>query len=552
MGYRIVDRARHLAIVGCALLAGCQTVRKAAPVEGPEIGPAPPHAKSEADRSPPPRDAHASDPSLAVNPGSSGAGRSITSPRRPADADAVEPVAWQDRGQVPDIPALPDDRDGKRAMRLPGGRELSTEALLPGEVTADDPVRSPAGPPLNLDDLMKIAVEANPTLAQAYALVQQAEGNRLQVGLYPNPSVEWHDEANNAPFDAHYGLVSQDIVTGKKLKINRTVAAADVRRSRWEAQAQSLRVLNDVRIRYVNVLGARRQVVVAEELLKIADEGVRTARSFYDAEEVSQADVLQASIQQRQTQITLRNARFQAAAAWRELGNVIGRPGLPVAPLMGNLEGEFPDVDHGVACQQLLGGSPALQAARARLASVQDQVRRERVEPIPNLQLTGGTGVDALPANASFQMYYAQIGGVVPIWNRNQGNVSAAVGNLRAAQAEVARLELSLRDKLAEVFQRYQSARNQVEIYRDSIIPTAERNLTLTQQGYDEGEFDFLRVLVARHDLFQARVDYVTSFTELRGSAIEIQGLLLTGGLDPVVSNPTPSNSAGQTADPGN
>jgi len=287
-------------------------------------------------------------------------------------------------------------------------------------------------------------------------------------------------------------------------------------------------------------------------LLRIADEGVRVARRFYDAEEVSQADVLQASLQQRQTQITLRNARFQAAAAWRELGNVIGRPGLPMAPLAGTLEEDFPQIDYGAACQELLGRSPALQAARARMASVQAQVRRERVEPIPNLRLTGGTGVDALPANQSFQMYFAQIGGVVPVWNRNQGNVAAATGYLRAAQAEVARLELSLRDGLAAAFQRYQTARNQVEIYRDSIIPTAEKNLTLTQKGYDEGEFDFLRILIARRDLFQARIDYVTSFTDMRASAIEIHGLLLTGGLDPVASNPTPSNSAGQTADPGN
>ena len=148
-------------------------------------------------------------------------------------------------------------------------------------------------------------------------------------------------------------------------------------------------------------------------------------------------------------------------------------------------------------------------------------------------------------------MYFLSLGAEVPVWNRNQGNVTAAMANLQAAQAEVSRLELSLRDDLANTFQRYESARNEVEIYQEQILPTADKNLSLSQKAYDEGEFDFLRVLIARRDLFEARVNYVASLTELRAAAIEIQGLLLTGGLDPVFNNPTPSNSAGQTSDQG-
>jgi|GEM_PF-206947 len=545
MVFQVVGRIGFPGIVGCALLTGCQTVERAASVDHRLASSASSAAEVKAD----PASSPAADRKPAPGAGASEAGDSSASIRQAPDAETVRTVARQGPEPPPDIPALPD---GKRALRLPNGRIFSTNALLPGEVAADDPVRSPSGPPLALDDLLKIAVEANPTLAQAYALVRQTEGNGLQVGLYPNPTVEWHDEANNAPFDAHFGIVAQDIVTAKKLKINRTVASSDVQRARWDAQAQNLRVLNDVRIRYVNVLGAQRQVAVAEELLKIADDGVRVAQRFFTAEEVSQADVLQASLQQRETQITLRNARFRAEAAWRELSNVVGRPSLPTSPLAGNLEDEFPQIDWDVAWRQVLDRSPVLQAAKSRLASVQAQVKRERVEPIPNLQLSGGSGRDVLPKNESFTMFYLTLGADVPIWNRNQGNVAAAQGNLRAAQAEVARLELSLRDELAEAFWRYQSARNEVEIYRDSIIPTAEKNLQLTQNGYDEGEFDFLRVLIARRDLFQARIDYVVSFTDLRASAIAVQGLLLTGGLDPVMSDPTPSNAAGQTTGPGN
>ena len=144
-----------------------------------------------------------------------------------------------------------------------------------------------------------------------------------------------------------------------------------------------------------------------------------------------------------------------------------------------------------------------------------------------------------------------QFGATVPIYDRNQGNIAAAAAQLEVAQLEIVRLELDLRDGLADAFQRYQSARNEVMIYRDQTLPTAERNLLLSQEAYEEGEFDLLRVMIARRALFEANVNSVNALTNLRSAAVEIQGLLLTGGLDPVHGNPAPANQAGQTSDPG-
>ena len=511
MKRRFVLRIYVIGVVGCIALHGCRSSQKSINVGARTINSTPRSADEEPGQI---SLSSVTDPKIAK-----------TLPfHDDADAESVIPVTWEKASQIP-----------------PG----------PSELDVDKASQVPNAPVLTLDESMQLAVEANPTLRQAYAFVQQAQGNWPQVGLYPNPKVEWHDEANNAPFDAHYGIVSQNIVTADKLKLNRATASADVQRAQWEAEAQNLRVLNAVRINYIAALGAQRQVAVAEQILKIADEGVRVSKLKLKAEEVSEADVLQAQIQQRQTQILLRNARIRAAAAWRELSNVIGWPNLPVRPLAGELEDEIPQLDWDVAWQDLVSRNPLLHAARARMAAAEVQVQREQVEAIPNLQVSGGTGPDVLPAGKGFQMYFLSLGAEVPVWNRNQGNVTAAMANLQAAQAEVSRLELSLRDDLANTFQRYESARNEVEIYQEQILPTADKNLSLSQKAYDEGEFDFLRVLIARRDLFEARVNYVASLTELRAAAIEIQGLLLTGGLDPVFNNPTPSNSAGQTSDQG-
>lgn len=98
----------------------------------------------------------------------------------------------------------------------------------------------------------------------------------------------------------------------------------------------------------------------------------------------------------------------------------------------------------------------------------------------------------------------------------------------------MSRLELSLRDRLADAFRNYVNARNEVDLYRTEILPSAKQNLKLTTTGYEQGEFGFLRVLTGRRTCFETNVAYVNSLTELWKAAVAIRGMVLPGGLNSV------------------
>src|SRR5262245_15642759 len=51
-----------------------------------------------------------------------------------------------------------------------------------------------AVPALTLENLEQMALKNNPTLAQAEAAIQAAEGRRRQAGLWPNPIVGYEGE----------------------------------------------------------------------------------------------------------------------------------------------------------------------------------------------------------------------------------------------------------------------------------------------------------------------------------------------------------------------
>lgn len=432
------------------------------------------------------------------------------------------------------------------ALGVCGWLSSAAEPLLaqdppPAAVTAT-PMgdAAPSQPPegdrysrLTLPELEEIARRNNPTLHQAAWLIERARGNWTQVGLYPNPVVGYQaSEIGGGGTAGQQGaFVSQEFVTADKLELNRAVVSQDISRLSWQYEAQQLRVLNDLRSRFYEVLGAQKRVLIAMRLLEVAEQGVRVAKQLFQAKSGSRPDVLQAEIQRNEVRIALQTARQQHEAAWKRLLNVAGRPDLAPTLLEGELERDRPDLEWEPVWQRLLAGNPQLQAAQYRVSRWRYQIERASVEPIPNLQLQAGTQYDY---DADIAIAGLQLGIPLPIYDRNQGNIYAAGSELHRAQHEVRRLELVLRDRLALAFQRYETAQFQVERYQKDILPTAQENLNLSTEGYQLGEFDFLRVLTARRSYFEANLAYINALTELRQTEVRIEGLLLTGGLDEV------------------
>ena len=226
-----------------------------------------------------------------------------------------------------------------------------------------------------------------------------------------------------------------------------------------------------------------------------------------------------------QAAILVNNAENQFDAAWKRLTAVLGLTTLEPTPVEGNLDEPPLLYDFEETYAWLVENSPELQAARSTVARAQFAIQRARVEPIPNVDVQAWLQHDN---DTGYDVAQVQVGVPVPLFNRNQGGVRAAFAQLRRASEETRRVELSLRDRLAESFRRYENARQQAERYRRRIIPKSIESLELVRDGYQEGEFTFVQVLVAQRTYFQVNLAYVEALTQLWRSSVGISGLLLT------------------------
>jgi cobalt-zinc-cadmium efflux system outer membrane protein len=386
---------------------------------------------------------------------------------------------------------------------------------------------------MSLADLETMAVQNNPTLAQAAANVEVARGRALQSGLYPNPTVGYTGEqigSRSGPLGERQGaFIDQTIVTAGKLQLNRARFSQETAQMEWQAVAQQYRVLNGVRVRFYQLLAMQRLLDVRAELLKVADEAVTTTEELVNVGAANEADLLQARIEARQERVALEKARALYRADWRQLVAFVGNPCLPVGRLQGELDapGAVPDWDATVA--HLLDASPELHIAEAEGAASQLALKREQVEPIPNLQLRVANGYNFEVHSNTTDV---QLGVRLPLFDRNQGNIHAAQGRVARAQAEVSRVELLLQQRLARAYGRYETAQATAQLYRDRNLPDARRAYELYLESFRKRRAAWPQVLVAQRTYFQISVDYAEALAELRRAEVTILGLLLVDGLD--------------------
>src|SRR5262245_24288029 len=181
--------------------------------------------------------------------------------------------------------------------------------------------------PLCLSDLEQLALRHNPTLAQASAAIDSSRGKALQAGLGFNPTIGYIGDqigAQGSAGEIQGMFVQQTIVTAGKLRLSRAKYAQEATEAEIQATAQQLRVLNGVRFRYYEVLAVQRMVALHHELLKNAEESLRTHREMFNTGQATQADVLLQEVEAERARVALRSAENRAVAAWESLVAVVG------------------------------------------------------------------------------------------------------------------------------------------------------------------------------------------------------------------------------------
>jgi outer membrane protein, heavy metal efflux system len=402
-----------------------------------------------------------------------------------------------------------------------------------------------ADSPLRLGDLERMALEGNPTFAQAEAAIRAAEGRRVQAGLLPNPIVGY--SGGELAFRAfgekseHFGFIEQTIPLGGKLGKSRRIYAQEKIQSEQEAAAQKQRILNGVRMLFYRALGAQELVEVRAQLAKLANEAAKITGELYNVGQADRPDVSQIKIEAQRAELDMVMAENERDQVWQELAAVIGNPFLKPAPLIGELEKDLPMLDQVTLLNRLLADSPEIKGAQAGVDRAKAAVTRAKAEVAPDLFLQGGMGYSTELLETQNPTILGQktgpemqisVGLRIPLWNRNQGGIATAGAELDIAEREVRRVELLLRARFASSFRTYLNALRVVTRYKKQIVPEAQSAYETYLKNFRAMAAAYPQVLIAERTFFQVRAEYVEALVNTWQNAVLLQGYMLSGALD--------------------
>ncbi len=384
--------------------------------------------------------------------------------------------------------------------------------------------------PLKLGVFLTAADHNNPSLQQAQAMIRRSQAEAKQAALYPNPTVGYEgDQIRGGSYGGgeQGGFVQQTVVLGGKLNLRRKVYEQQTQADQIGAQAQLLRVHNDVTLMFYEALSAQKSVEVRGRLLALATEAAHTAHQLANVGQADTPDILQSEVEAEQAEIDYATVQRQFIQKFKSLAAVAGTPTMELSPLDASLE-SLPQIDVEHSVDTLLEQSPSVKQAQQQVAVAEARLKQARHEMVPDLQLRAGeqANLEALPeapGRKTGAQSFASAGIELPLWNRNQGNVQAAQAELDLARQEVTHTQLALRQQAETLLQNYLSARNEAEHYQKDLLPRAQRAYQLYLEKYQDMAQAYPQVIVSQRTLFGLEVHSIDALERAWQNAIALQ-----------------------------
>ena len=355
---------------------------------------------------------------------------------------------------------------------------------------------------IDLPTAIRLAL-AQPAVRAAAHEVAASDAAAGQAGSYPNPTLEYLREGQQAGTRTTTIQINQPIELGGKRRARVALAEGSASLARSELAARRQEIRADVIAAFYGLQVARERQGVAQSLLDLVRRSVDVAARRVAAGKISPIDETRARLAAVDAASAVNGAKGELAIARARLGALIGQPGDAIALAPSSIE-QLPDARPRAAL--LADDTTAVRRARGQLAAQLAQADVERVAHIPDVTVSIGSQRDD---EVGRRQAVVGLSVPLPLFNRNAGNLKAALLRTDKARDELAAAQAMAAADLASADARYETAHAEASLLRQDVLPQAASAYDRTLTGFEFGKFSILDVLDAQRTLFQSRTRYL-------------------------------------------
>lgn len=398
------------------------------------------------------------------------------------------------------------------ASLLSLGTQAAEEALAAAEMNsrshalephAAEQGEEPAASIVSLEKVLEIAREKAPAISAARARVLQAEGLKFAATVPPDPELRL-GTGRGEPRNGGSGKpersfeILQFLPSPWGLRARSRSSAARVEAAREEVEAITVEVVLEAKRLYYE--GA-----VDEAQALALDQAAQDAKSLRDlverrveAGEAPEGDRLRTRVEALRTALEARAAKAEAEGVRAALNRfLLGALGADYS-LPSDLDPRRLPPSPEKLVEIAISRNSAYRAALSRSEAAKWAVTAERAARQPGLGLSlfWNRELDRQASGAALSLS-------IPLWNRNEGAVRTARGDLAEAEAEALELRVQVETEVERLLRRDTVARELAISYRQEIIPAAAEALSIARFSLEQGEASLLSWLEARRSYLE-------------------------------------------------
>jgi len=361
-----------------------------------------------------------------------------------------------------------------------------------------------------LNQVVQLALQHNPVMTGAEAVLEQSQGQRVTAGAYLNPTVTGsagrgsiRDPSTGVSVTERTITVEQPLEWLGKRAARQRAADAGLAGALAGMEEAKVVLMAEVKAAFFQLLFAQQDAQLARENLKTVEDLVKLVSARVSTREAPKFELVKATVELQKSKKELARADNALLVARAKLNTVTGKAlGASFA-----IQGEFETVRSGlelrVLMDQALDRQPALRRQQKVVEQAEFAIEQERASRMPNVAVIGQyhreAGDESVTAGLSVPL---------PIWYRRQGEIGTAMGTYRRAQAERDRFQQELEQTITQHFQEVRTAQAQMQVFEQGLLFQAKEALDIAQFSFRHGVASLLEVIDAQRVYRQTTLEY--------------------------------------------
>jgi cobalt-zinc-cadmium efflux system outer membrane protein len=380
---------------------------------------------------------------------------------------------------------------------------------------------------LTLVDVLAIAELMNPELSAERKNIDLATAAIWEAKLYPNPVFLAEIEDYKTKNLSKFGSSKRTIGIGLPLVVGGRIGAATsvAEKAREVASVNYVwrrrEILSNVKHAFTALLASRRNVELSRETRDLAKTFQEVTNERFKAQAIPEMELLKSSVQLAKSESDLRLAEKDLAVSLKALQSLMGNADFPKEKFVGELFSRFTEPSLEALRGHITTLHPLLEAAQKAKEVTDLELSLARAERIPDIGLEVRGGIDS-ESDAIVQLGFSI---PFPVFNRNQAKVASIEIRIRQAELRIQAVRNELILRLTEAYKNFTAGQDRVAVYRDEILPKAQKALDQTNEGYRQGKFGYLDVLDAQRTLAEAKIAYAAALADLNSAAVDLEKL---------------------------